>query len=321
MKNKIKILMLLAITALMFAACEDDDNDMPLLPAEPAVSYIINYGGYTGDKSTITSFDKETGNATNGVFESVNTVAMTSNAQHAVSFNGNNGNFLYVSCWGGDIWGDETLSYIAKINLITNTVEKKIALAGGPEGLAIVNNKLYAALGYKDSVAVMDLGTEDISYIETPAVSSYFLKDNDDNLYLSLVSTYSDPSVNTGLGFINTSNNELTTFQMEGMSSGYVNVLAANDDYSKIYVVNEGANWGDPGAVSVFDVSTKSFESDKFLEIVPGLNGLAYYNEKVFVFVSESTTSNGKTMIYNADGTKDSEFETGISPFMLLTVE
>lgn len=357
MKIKFKFLLFFAIAAVAFVSCTDDDTTPDKV--EPATSYIINYGGYTTDKSTITSFDKETETVVNGVYSGVNGVAITSNAQHALSFNGkvyfmgNNadeifwvngetfeqsdngistdiikprygvgsGNYLYVSCWGGKIWNDETLSYIAKINLTSNVVEKKIALPGGPEGLAIVNNKLYAALGYKDSVAVMDLGTEEMSYIETPAVCSYFLKDNNDNLYVTLVSTHSDPSSETGLGYINTSNSQLTTYQMAGISSGYVNVLAANDDFTKIYVVGEGENYGDPGAMTVFDVASKSFEADKFLESVSGLNGVAYYNDKVFVFVSESTTSNGKTMIYNAAGTKESEFETGIAPFMLLTVE
>lgn len=358
MKNKVKILLLMAVTAIMFASCDDDD--IPSAPVEPTVSYIINYGSYSGDKSTITSYNKETGTATNDFYASVNGTAITSNAQSAVSYNGNiyfmgnaadqlfwvdgetfeqtanpvttdivkprfgvaTGNYMYVSCWGGDIWTDETLSYIAKVNLTSNTVEKKIALAGGPEGLAIANNKLYAALGYKDSVAVVDLGTEAISYIETPAVSSYFLKDASNNLYVTFVSTYSDPSSETGLGYINTSSDQLvSTYELPGVSSGYINVLAANDDFSKIYVVTEGANWGDPGALSVFDVASKTFNSDKFLESVPGINGVAYYNDKVFVFISESTAGNGKAMIYTPEGTKENEIETGKAPFMLLTVE
>ena len=99
------------------------------------------------------------------------------------------GNYLYISCWGGDIWLDENISYIAKYNMTSQTVEEKIALPGGPEGMVIANNKLYTALNYKDSVAVVNLATDEISYIETPAVTSYFLKDNRDNLYVSLVST------------------------------------------------------------------------------------------------------------------------------------
>jgi hypothetical protein len=360
MKNKIQIFLLLAFTAVMFTACNDND-DLESDETEPGVSYIINYGGYTGDKSTISSFNKETGTVTNGYYENVNGVSMVSNVQYAYSYNDNvyfmgnssdqifwvdgetfqqtensitdeivkprycvaSGNYLYVSCWGGSIWTDETLSYIVKVDLTTNDVEK-IDLAGGPEGLAIANNKLYAALNYKDSVAVIDLGTEAISYIQTPAVTSYFVQDNSDNLYVSLVSTYSDYSESAGLGYINTSSDELeATYELDGVSTSYVNIMAANDDFSKLYVMTSAydESWNLSGAVSVFDVSSKSFEASNLIEGVSGLNGLAYYNDNVFCFISESTTSTGTAKMYSSDGTFVSEIETGIAPFMLVTVE
>lgn len=361
MKNKIQIFMLLAFTAVMFVSCDDDDDITPA-PTEPAVSYIINYGSYSGDKSTITAFNKETDAVTHNYFENVNGVAMVSNVQHAYSYNGiiyftgNNsdqifwvnaetfqqsmnaittdivkpryavaeGKYLYVSCWGGDIWVDETLSYIAKINIVTQTVEKKIALPGGPEGLAIANNKLYAALNYKDSVAVMDMATDEFDYIETPAVSSYFVKDKSGNLYVSLVSTYSDYSENAGLGYINTGNDQLeATYNLEGVSTSYVNIMASNKDFTKLYVMTSAydAEWNLSGAVSVFDVASKTFETDNLVEGVSGMNGLGFYDDKIFTFVAESVTGTGSAVIYNEDGTEATNFKTGISPFMLLTVE
>lgn len=361
MKNKIQIFLLLAFTVLVFSACSDDDENPPK-PSEPSVSYIVNYGSYSGDKSTITAFNKETGDITHNYYTDVNGVAMVSNAQHALSYNGkvyfmgNNsdqifrvdgvtfqqtedpitadvvkprfavaeGKYLYVSCWGGDIWTDETLSYIAKVNIHTNEVEKRIALPGGPEGLAIAKDKLYAALNYKDSVAVMDMATDEFTYIETPAVSSYFVKDNSGNLYVSLVSTFSDFTENTGLGYINTSNDKLeATYNLEGVSTSYVNILTPNDDFTKLYVMTSAydANWNLSGAVVEFDVATKTFASNNFIEGISGLNGIGYYNDKLFTFVSESSTGSGKAVVYNNDGTLDTDFKTGISPFMLLTVD
>jgi len=349
----------LAFTATVFVSCNNDDV-IPE-PLEPAVSYIINYGSYSGDKSTVTSFSKETNEVITDFYNNVNGVSMVSNVQHACSFNnkiyftGNSsdqvfwvddssfkqtenaitkdivkprygvgsGNYLYVSCWGGDIWIDESTSYIAKINLTTKVVEKKIALPGGPEGLAIAKNKLYAALNYKDSIAVIDLSNETVSYIVTPAVTSYFAKDKNENLYVSLVSTYSDYSEKTGIGFINTASNKLeATYDLAGVSNSYVNILAPNNDFSKLYVMTSAydENWNITGAVATFDVAAKSFETKNFVEGVAGLNGVAYYNDNVFCFVAESVTGNGKVKIYSADGLSVDQFETGISPFMLLTV-
>lgn len=357
MTNKFKFLILAAIAATVFS-CKSDEP-VPA-PVEPAMSYIINYGDYMGAKSTITAYNKETETVTNDYYENVNGVSLVSNVQHAFSYDGriymlgNNpdellwvnaetfsqtensvsadivkprfgvgdGNYLYISCWGGDIWTDESLSYIAKYNIASKTVEEKIALPGGPEGMAIANNKLYAALNYKDSVAVIDLISNQISYIETPAVTSYFLKDKQNNLYVSLVSTFSDSSESTGLGYINTANDALeATYPLAGVSTSYVNIMAADNDFSKIYVVTEGANWGDPGALAVFDVASKEFAADKFLASVPGINGIACYNNKVFVFIAESVTADGTAKTYLPDGSLSEEFATGKAPYILITAE
>lgn len=326
-----------------------------------SLSYIINYGSYSGDKSSISVYEDNSELLTNNHYETVNTVPMVSNVQYAYNYDGrifmmgNNtdqvfwvdeatfkqtenglvndivkprycvadGKYLYVSCWGGDIWTDITLSYIAKVNIETNAVEKKIALEGGPEGLAIVNGKLYAALNYKMSIAVIDLDTEEISYIETQAVSSYFIKDNQDNLYASQVSSYSSPSTETGLAYINTATDEYELYKLDGISSSYVNIMSANDDFSKLYVMTSAydANWNLSGAIAVFDTATKSFDATNIVEGVSGLNGIAFNDDKVFTFVSPSTTANGKLITYNTDGTLIKEYETGISPMMLLEVE
>jgi hypothetical protein len=328
------------------------------------LTYIINYGSYSGDKTTISTYNKyvDENQVSNGYYAEVNGVAKTSNTQYAYNYNGNiyfmdnnvdgiswvnnktflqtknaittdivkprycvgSGDYLYVSCWGGDIWADENLSYIAKVNLSTNAVEEKIALAGGPEGLAIANNKLYAALNYKDSVAVVDLATENISYIEMPALTSYFVKDNDDNLYVSLIRAWDDYVTQTGIGYINTSTDALdTTYALDGVSSSYVNILEPNDDFSKLYVMTSGydASWNVTGAIASFDVASASFDDTNFVENVSGLNGVGFYDDMVFTFIAPAVTGNGKVITYNEDGTKVNEHETGIAPFMLLKVE
>lgn len=360
MKNISGILLLFTLFTAAFTSCTQVDPEP--LPTEPAVSYIVNYGDYAGAKSTITAFDKETGTVTNHYYENVNGVSLVSNIQHAFSYNGNiymlgnnpdelfwvddqtfeqhengissdivkprfgvaSGNYLYVSCWGGDIWADESVSYIAKVNLGTRSVEEKISLPGGPEGLEVAHNKLYAALNYKDSVAVIDLSTEAISYIETPAVTSYFAKDKNDNLYVSLVSTYSDYSDDTGLGYINTSSDELeATYPLDGVSTSYVNILAPDFNFEKLYVMTSAydANWNLNGAIAVFDVSTKSFGADLLVEDISGANGIATYNDQVFSFIAESVTANGWVKTYTPDGTFVHEFETGKAPFLLLTAD
>ncbi len=325
-------------------------------------SYVINYGGYSGEKTTISLYDKVTDEITNGYFTYVNGKHMVSNVQYAynykgkVYFMGNNvdqinyvdatsfkqnengitdgivkprycvgdDNYLYVSCWGGDIWTDTSLSYIAKIDLTTNTVVGRFDLPGGPEGLAIVNGKLYAALNYDTKIAVIDLSSEAISYITTPAVSSYFIKDANDNLYVSLVNTYSNPTTEDGLGYINTTTDELTTYKLSGVSSTYANILAADKSFSKLYVMTTAydANWNLTGAIAVFDVATKTFESTNFAEGLAGLNGIAVNSltDNVYSFIAPGATQAGKVNVYTSDATFVKELDCGISPIMMFDI-
>ncbi|MBS2212313.1 PKD domain-containing protein [Carboxylicivirga mesophila] len=324
--------------------------------------YVINYGGYSGEKTTISLYDKITDELTNGYFTYVNGTHMVSNVQYAYNYNdkvyfmSNNldqvnfvdaksfkqtsngitegiikprycvadGDVLYVSCWGGDIWTDTNLSYIAKIDLTTNTVTGKIDLPGGPEGLAIANGKLYAALNYENRIAVIDLSNEAISYITTPAVSSYFLKDSDDNLYVSLVSTYSNFSDKDGLGYINTITDEITTYELSGVSSSYVNILAADKTFSKLYVMTSAydANWNLSGAIAVFDVASKTFETNNIVDGLSGLNGIAVNSitDNVYGFISPGATQAGRINVYTSEGSLVKELSCGISPIMMFDI-
>ena len=231
-----------------------------------------------------------------------------------------NGDYLYISCLGETLeWTNMANSYIAVLNLKTNSIVKTIDLPGGPEGLEIAKGKLYAALNYKDSVAVINLSNDHISYIETPAVSSYFLKDNKENLYVTLVSTYSDFSMETGIGYINTASERLTeTFPIDNVSGGYGTIMTSNDDFSKIYLVTSSydSQYNLTGAVSVFNVNTKEFEAEPIVNNISGITSIAYnkkYNH-IYVLSAPSTTGAGSMKIYSETGSFYEEYAVGAYP-------
>src|SRR5690606_27345615 len=119
--------------------------------------------------------------------------------------------------------------YIAVYSIENRKVEEKITVPGGPEGLAIVGNKLYASLGFSPKIAVIDLDSHDVDYIDIPSVSSYLQQDKDGNLYATLISTWTDPSESTGLAYINTTEDKLeATYSLDGISTSYGNILSAN---------------------------------------------------------------------------------------------
>lgn len=355
MKSFTKITAALLALLVVFTSCEDTENGET---GKVGNIYVVNYGSYSGAKTTFTSFDADAKETSQDAYKAANGgVELTSNVQYAAQVGdeiylmGNNGdqivaidaatlvqssngvsqdivkprycvsegNYLYISCWGGDIWDDESLSYIAKFNKTTKAVEKKIELPGGPEGLALANGKLFAALNYKDSIAVMDLASDAISYIETEAVSSYFVKDENENLYVSFISTWNDFSESTGLGYINTKDATLdTTYVLDGVTSDYGSVLALDDDNNRIYVVaaSYNANWQMEGGVRVFDIASKKFDDDALVSGIVGVSGVAVNPEssEVLVMVGPSTDAAGSIQVYNAAGDSITTQATGIGP-------
>jgi len=344
----------------VLSSCEDVEKVDPYPSEVVEGCYVANYGNFGKGGASISKYDYTTGVLNNDYYKTQNNgMELLSNIQYAYSYNDQvylmgsspdaviavdplfvqtkngvtdsiakpracvaNGDYLYISCWGANPdWSKMADSYIAVYNIKKQMVEKTIALPGGPEGLEIANGKLYAALNFTEKVAVINLKTEAITYIITPAVTSYFLKDNTGNLYVSLLSTYSNPSSSTGLGYINTSSDKLTsTFPLENVSTEYASIMAFNNDKSKIYVAAAAydANWVIVGGINTFDVSTGKFESNSLVSGISGLKGLTVNpeNGNIYLFTGETVTGAGMMKIYKPSGEFVKQETVGASPTM-----
>lgn len=363
MRKFFKLLPFLFAAAAIVSSCSDDDDNNLSQSALTKGSYVLNYGGYDENTSSITKYDYETNELTAFYYQQQNGGKKIGSApqwiykynDHLYLMNNNpdniivvntlfiaqdtittdvvkprscigSGDYLYISCLGANPdWVDIPDSYILKYNVKTQSVEKKIALAGGPEGLAVSNGKLYAALNYKKAIAVMDLTTEEISYIDTEAVSSYFVKDDNEDLYVTLVSTPSDASTSTGLGYINTQTDDLTYYQLENVSASYASILSFSKDYSKIYIVASAydENWNVVGGVRVFDVTGKSFEDESLVSDIAGINGVSVnpVDGKIYVFINKGVAVNGDMMIFSPEETEEKTLKVGASPAMAIFLE
>ncbi|WP_066627451.1 DUF5074 domain-containing protein [Labilibacter marinus] len=362
-----KHLFLFLILGVIFTSCENDDPkpEAPSYVVKASNAFVINYGSYSSTVGSISGLDTDESKMYSYLFETVNGPSMTGKPQYAYQYNdkiyfmGNNtdeifyvndstlkqskngvstdiikprycvasGDYLYISCYGGDVWKTPTLGYIAKYNIKSNKVEKTIAVPGGPEGVEIANGKLYCALNYDTNIAVVDLETEQVSFIETPAVTSYFLKDASDNLYVSLVSTYSNSSETTGLGYINTTTDELSaTYTLANVSTNYSSIMSFNADASKIYVSAASwvqlpdESWVQKGGVFEFNVDTKEFGATPLIAEIDGLNAVSVNpkTDELYVLISQSTTSTGELRVYDNTGSLNTSYQTGIAPAWVL---
>lgn len=344
MKKLAFILILFAVN--VFVSCDSDKIDDPFPSELVEGCYVVNYGNYGSGGASISKYDYNTDEMTNFYNEQQNNGnEILSNIQYAYPYNdsvfliGNSvdqlitmnpllvqskngvtdqlnnprfcvasGDYLYISCLGANPdWSKFPGSYVAKFNIKNNLVEKTISLPGGPEGMEVANGKLFVALNYKDSIGVIDLKTEQVSYIATPAVTSYFVKDKSENLYVALVDTYTNPSTETGLGYINTTSNKIeSVYKIDKISNSYGSVIKANYDLSKIYVITSAydANWNLTGAVAEFNVASKTFSPNNLVSGISGISGVEVnpYDDNVYVFSAPSVTGAGKMDIYSSSG-------------------
>lgn len=358
MKKQNSYLLILLLLTLFFNSCNEDEIIDPFPSELVEGCYVVNFGNYGSGGASISKYDYTTDELTNFYYQQQNNGnELLSNIQFAYPYNdsifliGNatdllitvnpfmkqtkngvsdkianprycvaSGDYLYISCLGANPdWMYMPDSYIAKFNIKSNSVEKVINLPGGPEGLEIARGKLFAALNYKDSIAVIDLGSEKITYIATPAVTSYFVKDNSENLYVTLVSTFTNMSEETGIGFINTSTEQLAeTYALANVSSGYGSVIQANADFSKIYVIASSydANWNLTGAVSEFNVNSKAFSASPAIKDITGISGISVnpVNDQIYVLSATSTTGVGTLGIYSATGDFIKDYAIGAFP-------
>ncbi len=353
MNSMKKIILSVVLLSTMFISCSDDDDPKDKKEYDK-VGYIVNFGSYGKGDGEISTYDIEKEVIAQNSYKAANGVDFTSNIQSMSIYNdvaylmsnagdkidildastlkalGNpvsgditkpryfaaTGNTAYISCWGEvNDWSVLANSYIAKMDLTSKTVTK-IALSGGPEGVIISNNKLFVALSVINKVAVVDLATEEISYIEVSAVPQQFVADDNGNVWVSLVSKYSTPfpPEKLGLNIINSKTEEV---------KGYVNFpemgsegwIAITSDKNTIYAMGAEAWPGTATTIYAVDVAKKTIASSALIsgENFYGFN-VNQDNGDIYILRSPDVTTPGSLDIYASNGTFLSDETTGSGP-------
>jgi len=333
---------------------ENETNQDNTKEQTVAKALIVNYGTYKLSNGEISIYDEAAKTITNKAYEKANDLAYSSCIQSMAIHNGkaylmaNNGDKIdvldastlaaagtpivditkpryftaegntgYISCWGPvEDWSNVKDSYVAVVDLSTNTITNTIAIPNGPEGIIYHNNKLYVALAFARQIAVVDLSSNAVSYIDTKAVPMHLVKDNSNQIWATVVSTYSNPSGadSVGLAIINTTTDEVSSYvNFEGISGG--GQILINNDKSSIYVMGKEA-W--PGTLStVYQINTanKTIASSALIS-GENFNGIGYNptTDNIYVMISPSTDVNGTIQIYSAEGNLIDEAETSIAP-------
>lgn len=360
MKNRILSLLLLLSTAFFFTACEKNEVDTPDVVRISNI-YVLNYGTFGGTKSELSSYDESAKTIANDLYKAANGVVYNSNIQSAYVHGGlaylvgnsgdkidfleasnlkvvanplagelvnprymvAEGGFAYVSCWGEVAdWSKMEASYLAKINLSTRKVVKKIAIPGGLEGLIVAEGKIFAALYTQNKVAVVDPATDAVSYIEVSAIPQHFVQDYQGMLWVSLISSYTVPFAPEKLGLAQINPKTQTVSKFVGLpgiaSSGY---LQSSKDQKTVYVLGAESWPSTKSNINALDVTTQSFAAKPLIEGEAIINfGVNPISEKIYVLSAPVITENGFLRVYSPQGTLEDTETVGIYPQQVIFV-
>jgi len=220
-----------------------------------------------------------------------------------------NNNTVYVSNGNG-----YTDNYIYSIDLSTLKKSDSLAVATGPEKLILMDSKVYAAIagGWKnDGNTVVEIDPASFTVVNTFQVASVpvdIVADKDHNIwaYCKGMVTYDEnwnaTYSNMGISKINVSTKEVTTFPLTTMSSSGINNIAASNDGSMIYYLNDG--------LYAMSVTATSLQATKLIDHL--FYGVDVDPMSSVIICLDDT--NSEAIFYDANGVKQFIFETAIFP-------
>ncbi|MBN1387944.1 MAG: hypothetical protein JW965_05820 [Bacteroidales bacterium] len=218
-------------------------------------------------------------------------------------------NTVYVSN-GNGISGD----YIYSIDLALLEKTDSLEVATGPEKLISVNSKVYAAIAggwNNDGNTVIEIDLSSFAIVNTYNVASVpvdIVADKDDNIwvYCKGVPDYSNyPDVTysgSGICKINVLSKEVNTFSLSGIIPPGINNIAAGNDGSTIYYLNDG----------LYSMATDALQlpSSKLIDGV--FYGMDVDPETGNILCLDYV--NSKAVVYDPSGVEQYNFETADYP-------
>ena len=353
MKKLLKIA-LLAVLALGFASCSDDDNN-PNYTTDPnwvGGVYVISEGSYYNKiDGDLTNYDPIQRYVANGVFKAMNGRALagtlndglvygtklymtntdenvvevaeakTAKSVKQIQVNGPrcikaDGGFLYV-----------TMFYenkVAKIDTTTYEVVATVETGTYPEGLAVLDGKLYVAnsgYGSGNTVSVVDLATFTTTNTLTVPTNPVDVMTDGTQLYLQCSGEYkadwSGYEVNPALYTLATDGTTTklaeATISAIGPNRLYFidyNYYKASQTYGFVNLADnkvETLSFSNQGVAAPFAIGVNPTNGDVYITAYATTQ-----TEEGYTLVDYS--SNGFCVRYNSDGLQIDQFTVGLNP-------
>ena len=219
------------------------------------------------------------------------------------------GNTGYVSNWGdiNTAFGDNPDSFIAVVDLETNTIIDSVMLSVRPQNMLAYDDQLYIAMEGGTSVSVLDPDTQILTEIPVAAGPSELVVDEIGTIWVLCTS-------GALVGFNSDDFSVVTT--IDGLTTGGFNEkMAINGNGNSLYFLG-GTNNTFTGLTTVYEVDLSDESVTPLIENGFALYGIGVNPESNEIYIGDSNAfqSTGTGFRYDSEGNKLDEFATGIGP-------
>lgn len=340
---------LLAILSMVFVSCSDDDNGATIIDPIQITNgvYVLNSGVYQSNSATISYYDRATSKIINRIFENANGIGLGDTGQDMVIY----GNKMYIAVYNSgliyitdknckilntikeysgnklqprsfDVHEDKVYvtlfdGYLARIDTTSLVIDKGIKVGPNPEGLKIMNNKIYVANsggmnyleGYNNTISVVDLDLTDEKQVEVGLNPNKFIVGKNNELYLLTIGDY-------GLIRKNLYKIDTTTDTAEKLYEGEYGYSGFFDG-NKLYLLRKEY---DNNKIALSKIGYFDFDKKEIVEksfITDGTNILDINdvqfdkaNGEIYVAASDGS-NNGDLYIFTSEGKLKTKLDTG----------
>lgn len=333
----------------MTTSCSDSDdnntpdqNDTGFKIAQNG-AYVLISGGKGNNAASLSYYNSDTQKVEHGVFKTANGSELGDTGEDMIIY----GNKAYVGVYNSGviyvvdkntckvlstIQGDSekiqprqfaahngkvyvTLyeGYVARIDTITLAIDSKIKVGSNPEGIEVVNSKVYVAnsgglVGYTNTMSVIDLNLTLAKEVEVGLNPQDFSVDKYNNLYL--VSRGNYKTVPKQLQQINTSTDEVSVIY-EGDYA-----FSVFPDGDKLYMMSKNyVNSVPTSLIQYYDIPTKKIVEESFIKddtSIPDISTIQFEPKTGDIYViAANKKNNGDVYVFSSDGKLKTKFDAG----------
>lgn len=342
--NLIKKLTFIATAIFILTTVSCSDDEIVLATYSDAV-FVINEGNYQASNGSIDYYNQSSGEVEQSIVQNVNGLDLLGDVAQSVHVNNglmflvlNNSNKIevvdareansvytmtdlalprYMTSYEGNGYVTEWVSFttpgqVTIFDLMTGEVQQSITVGYGPEDIEIVDEKLYVANSFENTVSIISLSDFSVSTITASNGPGQMVVDSNNDIWLLCGGGYGEDftplndgaihKIETGLDQISYSTDLLTNYSPK---------VAIDPSGTTLYYYIGNS-------IYTFDTNTSTHSNGAIITVSNAvyLYGIGVHPSSGDIYVGDAKAFDaaGEVFRFDSDGTLLDSFDVGIGP-------